>query len=254
MYGHAPIVMSGMIGSRQGWVEAPYAKALATLEAVARDMVAIDGGPVLGEVLVVPGIVTETRSGAPDVMRGEETQIFGALGGVSGGQHLFVLPGTHSKWVDVRDAAIASFATYMSGEIFAALSSHTILGRLMTDAGDEDAAGFDDGVRAGAMDGHVGELLNRVFWARTHGLVSGWSGMRLKSYLSGLLIGAELKAASGRAGGIGAFTIIGSDELSARYLAAARILSMTAKAAEPDRAVAGQRLLLGVRRKLQIEG
>ncbi|HRK18013.1 MAG TPA: 2-dehydro-3-deoxygalactonokinase [Hyphomicrobiaceae bacterium] len=247
----AQIVMSGMIGSRQGWVEAPYAATPASLDVVARDMRSIDAGPVLGAVLVVPGVAMSSNGLAPDVMRGEETQVFGALGDGERDRRLFVLPGTHSKWVDVRDGAIAEFATYMSGEIFAALTSHTILGRLMADAKDDDRSGYADGVRAGAADGHAGDLLNRVFWARTHGLVDGWPGGRLKSFLSGLLIGAELKAASRRADGATTFTIIGSDTLSTLYLEAARVLGMEAVVAEPDRAVAGQILLLRARKRLE---
>lgn len=247
----AQIVMSGMIGSRQGWVEAPYAGTPASVDVVARDMRLIDGGSLLGGILVVPGVAIASQGLAPDVMRGEETQVFGAIGDGDRGRRLFVLPGTHSKWVDVHDGAIATFATYMSGEIFAALSSHTILGRLMSDAKDDDRSGYADGVRAGAADGHAGELLNRVFWARTHGLVDGWSGGRLKSFLSGLLIGAELKAASCRADGATTFTIIGSDTLSSLYLEAARVLGMEAVVAEPDRAVAGQILLLCARMRLE---
>lgn len=242
----ARIVMSGMIGSRQGWVEAPYVALPATIAEIGRQFCTVDGGPVLGEIQLVPGLVSESPDGAPDVMRGEETQIFGAMND-DADSRLFVLPGTHSKWVEVRNGAIVSFATFMSGEVFAVLISHSILGRLMTEIADSDEAGFKDGVVAGAAPGHPGDLLNRVFWARTRGLVSGWSAGRLRSYLSGMLIGAELAAAAQKSGSADEFTIIGSDVLAARYLEAAQVLSLSAKLAEPDRAVYGQRRLLMAR-------
>ena len=105
------------------------------------------------------------------------------------------LPGTHSKWVQVSDGRIARFATYMTGELFAVLSRHSILGRLMpedegTDAQARDAA-FTDGVNA-ARNGSAGDLAHQIFATRTLGLTRRLPAEALKDYLSGLLIGSEL--------------------------------------------------------------
>ena len=125
-----------MIGSRQGWVEAPYVPCPASPGAIAAGLM-----PVAGEtqVFIVPGVAIRPSNGAPDVMRGEETQILGLLGAADA-DRLFVMPGTHSKWVRVTNGVIISFATYMTGELFAVLRGHSILGALMADGGED--AGF----------------------------------------------------------------------------------------------------------------
>src|SRR5215207_8779881 len=121
-----PVVASGMIGSAQGWVEAPYVRAPAGVADVAGALT-----PVPGAALhIVPGIAQHAPS--PDVMRGEETQLFGALAGRSdlAERASFVFPGTHSKWVRVVGGRVHGFTTFMTGELFAVLRAHSILGRL----------------------------------------------------------------------------------------------------------------------------
>ena len=157
--GSIPILMSGMIGSRQGWIEAPYARCPAGIAEIAAAMVTVETAR-LGPVGLVPGVCGFAADGAPDVMRGEETQILGALAGLGRAEASFVLPGTHSKWARVEAGRIVGFATYMTGEAFAALKGHTILGRLMEGA-EPDAAGFADGVRAAARLPRAGDLCTR---------------------------------------------------------------------------------------------
>lgn len=243
-HGPLPVLMSGMIGSRQGWVEAPYLACPVDRVALAGALTRIGDAGIAGTgaVHIVPGVMVGGGAGrAPDVMRGEETQIVGAL--ESMGDGLFVLPGTHSKWADVADGAITDFATYMTGEVFAALRQHTILGRLMPEgahseaAGAFDAAGFERGVRAGAEVGHPGALLQRVFAVRTLGLFDELPADALESYLSGLLIGAEM-AAAGACGGRG-FTIVGGSVLAGRYARAAAWLGLVATVADADCAARG---------------
>jgi 2-dehydro-3-deoxygalactonokinase len=136
--------MSGMIGSRQGWVEAPYVACPAGLEEVAAGLVRT---PFAGaDVSIVPGMESAS-GGMRDVMRGEETQVFGALAGLGLPGGRFVLPGTHSKWLLAEGGRIRSFSTYMTGEIYAACKGHTILGRLMQD-GPFSASAFQRGVTA----------------------------------------------------------------------------------------------------------
>jgi 2-dehydro-3-deoxygalactonokinase len=241
--GALPILMSGMIGSRQGWVEAPYARCPAGLAEIASSIVTIETR-TLGAIGLVPGVSAVERDGAPDVMRGEETQILGALAALGRSEGVFVLPGTHSKWARVEDGRIVSFATYMTGEVFAALKDHTILGRLMDAA--QDSGGFAEGVRAAAQLERPGDILHAIFMTRTLGLFDRLAPGQLSDYLSGLLIGAELL--SGARGATGA-VVIGSPALTARYCAAGEILGLQLEPAPEDCAPLGQRALLSKWRK-----
>jgi 2-dehydro-3-deoxygalactonokinase len=237
--GTVPVLMSGMIGSRQGWREADYV----ACPARAGDLVlrlAEVAAPMLGTVRIVPGLSTRDGAGRPDVIRGEETQVIGALALSGASDGLFVLPGTHSKWVSVEGGAIADFATYMTGEVYGALKSHTILGRLMAPA-PSTGEGFRRGVAAGAETGGPGTLLNRLFAARTLGLFGELAAGDIADYLSGLLIGAELRAAT--AGRQAAFTVIAAPALEQRYREAAGVLGLDCRPAPADCALAGQRVI-----------
>ena len=240
-YGPLPVLMSGMVGSRQGWVEAPYLSCPATVRQLADALLAVTT-PLFGHVYLVPGLAIDDGK-APDVMRGEETQIFGACEATGRwGDELFVLPGTHSKWVTTRAGAITSFATYMTGEVFSAVRNHSILGRLMaSDGNGRDASAFERGIGDGAGPGHPGDLLHRLFATRTLGLFDKVAANGLEDYLSGLLVGAELGAATagGPLGQHGSFVAIGSANLCDRYLHAARVLGLEATAAPSDCAAQG---------------
>ena len=231
-HGATPIILSGMVGSRQGWKEAPYAACPAGANDIVKALARIEWSEL--SIGLVPGLATE-NDGMPDVMRGEETQIFGALwlSGASNG--LFLLPGTHSKWAEVREGRIVSFRTFMTGEVFGALKDHTILGRLMKDGGDITA--FTRGVREGAGLGSAGALLNRVFATRTYGLTEKLSAAALADYLSGLLIGAEVAEATRQTSM--AITIIASPALAQRYADALRLLGHTSTLAPQDCVAAG---------------
>ena len=237
-----PIVMSGMIGARQGWVEAPYAACPGGLREVALAMIAIPTN-TLGEVFVVPGMSAIDSHGAPDVMRGEETQIIGALAASGDADGLFVLPGTHSKWARVAAGRITGFATYMTGEVFAVLKNHSILGRLMAE-GDDLGEGFDEGVRAAARLERPGDLLHAIFMTRTLGLFDRLGAAKLADYLSGLLIGAEISAA---AHGATTATVVGSPRLTARYRHAGASLGVTFTPAPDHCSLLGQLALLRAR-------
>jgi 2-dehydro-3-deoxygalactonokinase len=232
-HGKLPIILSGMIGSRQGWVEAPYARCPASADDIVAALAKIDHAG--RAISVVPGLSTE-NDGMPDVMRGEETQIFGALALSGRDDGLFLLPGTHSKWAEVAGGRIVSFRTFMTGEVFGALKDHTILGRLMR--GDaRDFAGFARGVREGAALDGGGALLNRIFATRTYGLTGRLADTALSDYLSGLLIGAEVAAATKHARA--AVTIIASPALAQRYTDALRLLGRDSALAPEDCVAAG---------------
>jgi 2-dehydro-3-deoxygalactonokinase len=185
------VFMSGMIGSRQGWLEVPYVPCPATLDAIARGCGALEwqGGP---RVYIAPGVSCRDAQGVPDVMRGEETQILGAIEEL-GAEAVVCLPGTHSKYVRVSNGHIADFTTHMTGEVFGVLWRHSILGRLSDTEAVEDEAAFDAGVDRSAQ----GQgLLHHLFGVRTRGLFKEIPAAGLASYLSGLLIGHEIRSAA----------------------------------------------------------
>jgi 2-dehydro-3-deoxygalactonokinase len=185
--GEHHVLMAGMIGSRQGWLEAPYVPCPAGAAEIAASLVAVPFATAAARL--VPGLTCLDAAGTPEVMRGEETQIIGVLDRV--GEGLVCLPGSHSKWARLAGGRIIGFETYLSGEAFAALRGHTILGRMMRDGPIDDAA-FDRGVAHSAVAGH---LLHHLFGVRALGLSGRLAESDSASYLSGLLIGHEVRAA-----------------------------------------------------------
>lgn len=188
-----PVIAAGMVGSAQGWVDAPYVDVPASADALVAGIVRVQAA--CGAALhIVPGVLQ--RGELPNVMRGEETQIFGALGpdanaADSGKRALIGLPGTHAKWAVVQADCIERFYTFMTGEVFAALREHTILGRTMTTPDRPDIDAFLHGVNIARDKGQTG-MLATVFSARTLGLTGQLSREQQPDYLSGLLIGHEL--------------------------------------------------------------
>lgn len=186
--GEERILLSGMIGSRQGWRESHALPCPAGIEDLARALTPVPFGEA--RTFIVPGLAAHDAQGIPEFMRGEETQIAGMLPSI-GARGVVCLPGTHSKWARIEGGRIANFTTHMTGEAFAALSQHTILGRLMQ--GDEaDEAAFDRGV---ARSAEPGGLLHHLFGARTLVLAGQLAETGTRSYLSGLLIGHEIRSA-----------------------------------------------------------
>ncbi|MBA3477874.1 MAG: 2-dehydro-3-deoxygalactonokinase, partial [Lautropia sp.] len=245
----APLIASGMVGSAQGWREAPYVACPAGAGDLAASMTSV--ATAFGrDLMIVPGILLDLPQLLPDVMRGEETQVLGALQSLPGDDApvCFVLPGTHSKWVLVRDARITQFATYMTGELFATLKQHSILGRLMTDpandtAGAITAAAYLQGI-ALAREGAPGDLMRQLFTTRSMNLAGRLPTVALADYLSGLLIGNELASATAwlarEAGPDTPLVLVGEPALLARYQAA--LVAFGSDAARlPNTAAAGLR-------------
>jgi 2-dehydro-3-deoxygalactonokinase len=221
VHADAAVIACGMIGSRQGWREVPYVSCPAGLAELAGGLAAVQTRRGR-TVHLVPGVARIDADGVPDVMRGEETMIFGAANAVVGKAGHYVLPGTHSKWARLEGGRIAWFATFMTGELFAVLRSHSILGRLMQGEA-HDAEAFQEGVRhALAQPAGRGGLLRRLFSVRTLGLFDRLPASGLHSYLSGLLIGTEAleaRACIGSTAGApsATATLLGSAELVALY-------------------------------------
>ena len=203
----ARCLISGMAGSRQGWAEAPYVACPAGLDELAKHLLWI----APGRIAIVPGL-SDTQDDVPDVMRGEEVQIFGAmrLAGLSDG--LFVLPGTHSKWATVRGGKVVGFGTFMTGEVYGLFSQHSILARTLDAGAPLDAAAFRRGV---ARAGNGAGLLHDAFGVRALALFDRLSPAESASYLSGLLIGEELGRQMLVAGG--EVNVIGATALVERY-------------------------------------
>jgi 2-dehydro-3-deoxygalactonokinase len=202
-----PCLISGMAGSRQGWAEAPYVACPAGPAELARHLHWIEPG----RIAIVPGLSDTTRD-VPDVMRGEEVQIFGAmrLSGLSDG--LFVLPGTHSKWATVRGGKVTGFRTFMTGEVYGLFARHSILARTLDAAAALDEAAFLRGLeQAGRGEG----LLHDAFGVRALGLFGRLSPAESASYLSGLLIGEEIGRQALAPGG--EVIVIGAPALGERY-------------------------------------
>lgn len=207
LQGDTLALMSGMVGSRQGWLEAPYCECPAGFDEVACRLTWLRPG----QLAIVPGLRCE-HDGVPDVMRGEEVQVFGALQQLGLDDATLVLPGTHSKWVTVRARRIEQFCTYMTGEFYALLRQHSILSRtLPADEGPLQKDAFDQGVDQAL---HGPSLLATAFSTRTLALFERLAPQALPSYLSGLVIGEELRA---QAPGSGPVVVMGGPALASRY-------------------------------------
>jgi 2-dehydro-3-deoxygalactonokinase len=201
-------LISGMAGSKQGWREAPYCACPAGFGSIAAALEWVEAG----RIAIVPGLSID-KAGVPDVMRGEETQIFGALQLLGLSHARVVLPGTHSKWATVRDRQVTDFSTWMTGEFYALLRRHSILARMLPEGEPAlDEAAFGQGV-AHALAGPG--LLNTAFSTRTLSLFSRMAAEALPSYLSGLVIGEELKSQTLPRGE--AVVVMGAEALTVRY-------------------------------------
>ena len=187
--GETRILLCGMVGSRLGWVETGYAPCPATLDDLASAVVRIPFAEA--EVFLVPGVSGLDRSGIPEVMRGEETEAMGIVGD-AGGARLVCHPGTHSKWITLDGRTIESFLTAMTGDVFAALKSATILAQLMNAEAHVHVESF---VRGVARSADPGGLLHHLFSVRTLVLTNRLVEDESASYLSGLLIGHEVRHA-----------------------------------------------------------
>src|SRR5690606_6792582 len=207
-----PVLLCGMVGARGGWHEMPYLDCPAGIEALAAGMRRVQPPDFPErELWFVPGL-RDAAGAVPDVMRGEETQVAALLDSLPGGAHHVCLPGTHSKWVGIRERRVQRIRTFMTGELYSVLRGHSILGALMEgDDSSFDGEAFDAGLR---RSGEPGGLTHHLFGVRTTGLSGQVRGDALPSYLSGLLIGHELHGSLAENGGRpGLVHLVGSERL-----------------------------------------
>lgn len=222
------VLMSGMVGSRQGWLEIPYVNCPADTAAIAKGVKPVEWRKG-STALICPGLTCRDADGVPDVMRGEEVQVMGALALDRGeGIGSILMAGTHSKHVRVEKGTIAGFATHMTGEVFAVLKAHSILGRMMEE-GPEDAASFAAGV---LRSGEGGGPLHHIFGVRTRGLMGDLPGRAAADYLSGILVGHTLRAAQPAA----PVLVIGAPAVTDRYLKGCALLGIAARGMASERA------------------
>jgi 2-dehydro-3-deoxygalactonokinase len=232
-----PILTSGMVGSRHGWREAPYVKCPAGAKDIAGHLAQVEADGRL--VLLAPGLTYVDDAESPDVMRGEETEIFGLA---DAGARIVVLPGSHSKWARVEKERITAFKTFVTGELFAALRDHTLAGAFARAApgkspGDAFSLGVKRGAAAGACEGKAG-LMGLLFGARSLPLMGALAEDDAGEYLSGLLIGAEIGEAR-RLYSDAAPHVAGDETLVQRYLKAFAALGVAAIATPPRAAARG---------------
>jgi 2-dehydro-3-deoxygalactonokinase len=184
------VVVCGMAGARQGWLEAPYMDVPANLGDLGRRAVR---PPMPGTALaphILPGLC-RTGPGEEDVMRGEETQLLGFAHLNPGYRGLVCMPGTHSKWATIEGTSVTGFATAMTGELFEVLSTHTVLRHSIGETKTEmDIGGFDAGLRQATDNPEL--LTSLLFKVRAAALLSGRGPAWCAGYLSGLLIGSEI--------------------------------------------------------------
>ncbi len=227
-----PVVAAGMVGSTQGWREAPYADVPIDAARLGASLLTVRARRGV-TVHIVPGLIQ--RGELANVMRGEETQIVGALhaSGATHGSALprwIGLPGTHSKWVAVRGSRIERFRTFMTGELYALLCTHSLLGRTMQPSAGFARDAFERGLRA-AQAGHATGLLATIFGSRARLLAGDLAPDEQADYLSGVLIGHELAGLAAEDGGPGGAArdeaprpmLIGDAALCARFRHAASL-------------------------------
>ncbi|NVJ98204.1 MAG: 2-dehydro-3-deoxygalactonokinase [Alphaproteobacteria bacterium] len=220
-YGKSPITLTGMVGSNIGWQNVPYKHCPA-------DASGLNGASAHftargTEIEIIAGLTCTNALGSPDVMRGEETQVFGAMhlhGELRTGRHLVCLPGTHTKWAVLDEGAITHFHTAPVGEFFDILTKHSVLAK---DAGPITAVepdAFIAGARKGLEATQPG-LMHYLFETRSKQITGEFTAHQAGSWLSGLLIGHDVaggRAIYGEDCAVGSITLIGTEALAALYL------------------------------------
>jgi 2-dehydro-3-deoxygalactonokinase len=230
-----PVIICGMAGSRQGWVEALYATVPVSLTEIFGAAVSVPW--TKRDIRIVPGLA-QRDTAAPDVMRGEETQLAGAAASLGPGRHLVCMPGTHSKWVGLVDGTVTGFQTFMTGELFSVLSAQSILSHSI---GPEtkvsaDRPAFLDWCRNALADSAAIET--SLFRIRAATLLHGLQSADAAAGLSGLLIGSEIAAAKIRfAQDGGAVVLIASGGMRELYRAALGLAGFAVVAVDADEAV-----------------
>ena len=234
-HGMLPAVLAGMVGSTIGWREVPYLKCPAKPSAIADAALRFEAGG--RAIAILPGLSCRGKTGAPDVMRGEETQILGALRlypQLGKGRHLLCLPGTHTKWVAVTDGAVAHFQTALSGELFELLRRHSVLARDSNEV-DGQSPAFALGLEV-ARQNHKADLLHLLFSARSRVVTGEMAKEDAASYLSGLVLGKDIASANALFDIDGPVQLVCTPQLATLYAKALAAYDVKSAAIDGDRA------------------
>ncbi|MDP9591393.1 UNVERIFIED_ORG: 2-dehydro-3-deoxygalactonokinase [Shinella zoogloeoides] len=229
-----PVLICGMAGAKQGWVEAGYLDTPAALSAIPAAAVRVPG--VAADIRILPGLA-QRDAAAPDVMRGEETQLLGAAAELGNGDHLVCMPGTHSKWVRLSAGKVEGFSTFMTGELFDAIAKNTILSHAVADAGAiaPDNAAFRAAVTR--MVANPALATSQMFSVRAGSLIAGLSSDDAKARLSGTLIGLEIAGALSLAAKDTPVTLVASGSLGMLYEQALAAAGLAPTVIDADTAV-----------------
>jgi len=231
-------LLSGMVGSRQGWQEALYCPCPTGFAELSQHLLWLQAG----RMAIVPGLSVQHQDGLPanfpmaqhDVMRGEEIQIFGALSLTGLQDATVILPGTHSKWAQVAQGRVTGFRSFMTGEVYALLSQHSILARTLP----VDAPWHEDTfTQAVLLAQRTPSVLSSIFATRTLALFNTLPAKQHPSFLSGLLIGEELRAMQTHSGG--ALVLVGNAALTHRYQCALQALGLSTRSLGDEATWAG---------------
>jgi 2-dehydro-3-deoxygalactonokinase len=228
-----PVVICGMAGARQGWVEAGYIDTPAHLALILERAVPVRGQS--RDIRILPGIAQRNPK-APDVMRGEETQLLGVLGIDAAGEAVVCIPGTHSKWVRVNGGTVERFATFMTGELFGVVSRETILSHAVSDADEAvDTEAFKSAVVAAFESPAL--AANLLFRVRSSQLLYGGSPSSAREKISGTLIGLELAAGPAGDPSSSGITLVASGRLQVLYRLAFDTLAVAVQSIDAEAAV-----------------
>jgi 2-dehydro-3-deoxygalactonokinase len=229
-----PVIVCGMAGAKQGWVEAGYIDVPTSLSAILTGAVSVPGQS--RDVRILPGLAQRSQA-MPDVMRGEETQLLGALGSGSAGSQAVCMPGTHSKWVHVTDGNVTGFSSFMTGELFDAVSKHTILAHAVAGADQQpaDTAAFQAAVKAAFERPEM--ATNLFFTARSGQLLHRLTAAGAQAKISGTLIGMEIAGGLSEAGREVNISLVASGRLQGLYETAFQTLSLSYTTIDADIAV-----------------
>jgi len=229
-----PVLVCGMAGAKQGWVEAGYIDTPAALADIPAAAVRIPG--VAADIRILPGLA-QRDTAAPDVMRGEETQLLGAAATLGDGDHLVCMPGTHSKWVRLSGGKVLGFSTFMTGELFEAIAKNTILSHAIAEAG--AISGETPAFRAAVarMVANPALATSQLFSVRAGSLIAGLSPEDAKARLSGTLIGLEIAGALSLVAEGTPVSLVVSGALGALYSEALAAAGLSPSIIDADTAV-----------------
>jgi len=232
-----PVVMCGMVGSRQGWAEARYLTLPASLADVAAQAVRIPG--IARDIRIMPGL-SKLEVLSPDVMRGEETQLLGLIRSAPAtGKRFVCMPGTHSKWVRMQGDSVIDFVSFLTGDAFAVLSHHSVLRHSLSGGHiDPASSAFGEAVRASLHS--PADILARLFSIRPAGLLQDLDPDAASARLSGYLVGQEIAGAKARFTLPDRVELIGDPKLGALYFEALSLAGISCTLHDSDAmAIAG---------------